>query len=425
MKTTGKGKISYVLQTITILPLLLFCLVILFIGTQSFTKAMHSEVEVELRNVSGNLIALFDALYPGDYTLVEDTDFKLYKGNCDLTGDYSLIDSIKADTGMEVTLFYQDTRVLTTITSKYGQRITGSAAPSEVVEDVLRTGEPGFYKKTLIYGSTYFSYYVPLHNEDGSIVGMLFVGKPSAEVNALVRHSLSPLLIAGVVLAILSSVLVSLYTKHFVLVLMNIHSFLKEVSTGNLDASLSPAVTRRNDELGEIGLSALTMQRSLYTLVEQDALTNLPNRRSGDKKLRQAMKNFAEDNRPFCVAIGDIDFFKTVNDTYGHECGDLVLKNVSSVLRSHMQEIGSAARWGGEEFLLVFENTGLESARKSLDELMEKIRALESDYDGQPVKVTMTFGITLGSADDANKILRIADEKLYQGKTGGRNKIVF
>ena len=424
MKSTGKGKISYVLQAITILPLLLFGLIILGVGTHWFTKYMYSEVEIELNNVSSNIVTMFDALYPGDYTLTGESNLRLYKGEHDLTGGYDLIDRIKDDTGMEITLFYQDTRILTTIWDKEGRRIIGSAAPSEVIEEVFENGNAKFYKKTLIYGSSYFSYYIPLRNQDNTVVGMLFVGKPTAEVDALVRRSLYPLLIVDIILMILTSLLTFRYTKSFVSVLMQIHSFLREVSTGNLNAKLSSSVLGRNDELGEIGQSALTMQRSLYTLVEKDALTDLHNRRSGEKKLRQVMEASDAKGTPFCIAIGDIDFFKKINDTYGHECGDLVLQNLSSVMRRHMHMIGTAVRWGGEEFLLIFENMDLDAALESLEQLMNSIRDTECLYEEQPIKVTMTFGIVPGDTKDAGKSLRVADEKLYAGKAGGRNRIV-
>lgn len=177
MKSAGKRKISNVLQTITILPLLLFGLIILGVGTHWFTKSMYFEVEIELSNVSANLVTMYDLLYPGHYRLENETSLQLYKGDHDLTGDYALIDRIKEDTGMEITLFYQDTRILTTITDKNGMRIIGTAAPSEAAKEVLANGNPKFYKKTRINGSNYFSYYIPLRNQDNAVVGMLFVGK--------------------------------------------------------------------------------------------------------------------------------------------------------------------------------------------------------------------------------------------------------
>lgn len=423
-ETKNKGKISYILQAINSIPLLLFSFIIMVVGTHSFTQAMYAEVEAELSNVSSNLVTMYDVLFPGNYELVGETSYQLFKGDHNLTNDYSLIDRIKEETGLDITLFYQNTRILTTLTGENGKRIVGSGAPEVVVRDVLNTGEPKFYKKTIIYSSSFFSYYVPLCNRDGTVVGMLFVGKPTADVDASIRRALYPLLLAAILLAVLVSVFNFLYTGNIVSVLLQIHAFLKEVSAGNLNAKLSPSILRRDDELGEIGQSAITMRRSLYTLVEQDSLTFLSNRRSGDRQLREIMADSFAKGVPFCVAIGDIDFFKHINDTYGHDCGDLVLKNVAAILRSHMHGIGFAARWGGEEFLLVFKNMNPDEALASLNQLLETIRSTENEYDGQIIKVTMTFGITPGNAGSVKDLLRNADQKLYQGKTGGRDRII-
>ena len=159
-------------------------------------------------------------------------------------------------------------------------------------------------------------------------------------------------------------------------------------------------------------------------MIEQDALTELYNRRSGDKKLRQIFEEARSSRHSFALAIGDIDFFKKVNDTYGHECGDAVLKNVSALLKQHMWRRGFAARWGGEEFLLVFENVDLTEGRKQLELLMDKIHELDTLYEGQHVKVNMTFGLICDPDKDIHALLKEADEKLYIGKTNGRNQVV-
>lgn len=425
MKTGGKGKISYALQAINIIPLLFFGIIIMLLGTHWFTQCMYNEVETELSHVACNLSMMFDTIYPGDYELIGESSYQLYKGEYNLTNNYTLIDRVKEDTGLDITLFYQDTRVLTTLTGNNGVRIVGSGAPSVVTKDVLNTGEAHFYTKSIIYNSSYFSFYMPLMNSDGGVIGMLFVGKPTAEVDAAVQKAIYPLIVADIVLVILVSLFTFMYTKRFVSSLLQIHGFLQEVSAGNLSANLDSSVLGRSDELGEIAHSALNMQRSLHTLVEQDALTSLANRRSGDKKLREIVRDSAATGKDFCIAIGDIDFFKKVNDTYGHECGDLVLKNVAYRLRSHMHGSGIASRWGGEEFLLIFEDKNVEESMKILDEIMDDIRTLENEYDGHRIKVTMTFGLTRGNTEDVTALLRSADEKLYEGKTTGRNRIIL
>lgn len=419
-----KGKISYILLAIHILPIFFFSILILLLGTHWFTRSMYGEVESGLANVSRNLATTLDTLYPGDYRLADGDGFRLFKGDTDLTADYALIDQIKENTGLEVTLFYQDTRILTTIRDDAGERIVGSGATETVVREVLRTGEPHFYSKAIIYDSTYFSYYTPLFNSDGKVIGMLFVGKPTAEVDDSVFESIRPLMIADIVLALVIGLFIFLYTQTIVSALLQIHRFLGQIAKGNLDAVISPSVLKRNDELGEIAHSALDMQRSLHTLIEQDTLTSLANRRSANNKLQQTVAEAKAQGHDFCIALGDIDFFKKVNDTYGHDCGDLVLKNVASKLKEHMKGYGMAARWGGEEFLLIFEHSEEDRAFRILTSLLDDIRSMESEYGGQSVKVTMTFGLTAGYTDNLTELLCAADHNLYIGKESGRNRIV-
>lgn len=427
MENTQKkssGKISYTLQIIGLLPLLALGIAMLFFTSQWFTKTMYQEVERELYDATKSATTLLNAAYPGDYHLEGDIAYLLYKGETDITRDYSLLDQFKEDTGLDITLFYQDTRILTTLYNAQGERIVGSGAPDIVIRDVLNTGENHFYTHTLINGKAYFSYYIPLRNQDGSVVGMLFVGRPSETVSLSIQNYVYPLtwLIIGFVALV--SVCIYFYTRRFVAVLLHIHSFLSEVASGNLNATLDHSVTKRSDELGDIGRCALSMQRSLRTMIEQDALTELYNRRSGDKKLRQVFEESRSSGQSFAIAIGDIDFFKKVNDTYGHECGDAVLKNVSALLKQHMWHRGFAARWGGEEFLLVFENVDLAEAQKQLELLMDKIHELDTLYEGQHVKVNMTFGLICDPDKDIHALLKEADGKLYIGKTNGRNQVV-
>lgn len=425
MRTGKKGKIAYILQSVSIIPLLIFGIVVLMLGTQIFTNAMYNEVETELRNVCRNLTTTIDSLYPGDYKLAEEgKGYRLYKGSYDITNDHALIDRVKQNTDLDITLFYQDTRILTTIINKDGERIVGSGASSTVMEDVFETGEAKFYTNILVYNTTYFAYYAPLTNSDGTVAGMLFVGKPTAEVDASVRASIYPLVIADLIFMVVVSFFIFLYTRRFTSALLQIRGFLKEVSMGNMDASLSAEVLRRNDELSEIARSAQNMQRSLHNLVEQDALTSLANRRSGDQHLRQLMKNAAADGTSFCVALGDIDNFKRVNDTYGHDCGDLVLKQVADIFRRRMRGNGFAARWGGEEFLLLFENMDLTRAKLLLKEILDDIRSAECKYDDVSVCVTMTFGLIQGSTENVTELLRTVDDRLYMGKNSGKNQVV-
>lgn len=424
MLKKNKGKITYTLQAISIIPLFFFAIAILLLSYNRFSITMNAEVEQELRNSAKNLQTMFDLVYPGDYHLEGEDAYRLYKGNADITESYSIVDSLKINTDIDATLFFQDTRILTTIRDNSGERIVGSGAPGKVMNEVFQTGNSKFYLKTQINNTEYFSYYMPLYNSDGTIVGMIFVGRSSKSVNNAIQNAVLPLLMIVIIVMFIIGLCLFIYTRRFAAVFIKLDKFLAEVASGNLDAELDPTVVNRRDELGDIGNSAVKMQRSLRHMIEQDALTELFNRRSANRKLKQLLKRSESNKAPFSICIADIDFFKKVNDTYGHDCGDAVLKHTAAILNEHMKPLGFAARWGGEEFLLVFDNMNMFQAKTSLQALLEKIRESEVVYEEQTVKITMTFGVTDNDTSDINLLIKQADDKLYAGKEAGRNRVV-
>ncbi len=419
-----RGKLYYSFQAISMIPLLIYGIVVIIFSSATFKKSMQQQVCEELKNVASLVDTLLDTAYPGNYTLVGDAALYLYKGGVNITNDYSLIDGIHERTGMDVTLFYQDTRILTTIKNWKGERIIGTQAPEQVLVDVLGEGESCFYDNVLIRETTYFGYYAPLYNDDNQIMGILFVGKPAAEVNSQVNKALSPIVIVGILALVLVCLFSIYYAGTFLSALYGLRSFFSQVATGNLSEELDPAVLKRGDELSELGRSALSMQRSLRSLIERDSLTELYNRRSGGHRMASSMEKAKSENTPFTLVIGDIDFFKNVNDTYGHQCGDMVLKNVARILRKHMKDKGYAIRWGGEEFLLVYENSRLEEANEALTAMLEEIRGACVQSGDNQIYITMTFGMACDPSKELKDLLRDADDKLYYGKNNGRNQIV-
>lgn len=418
-----KNKLSHSLQAVCVIPLLIFGVIIILFSSYSFHFSMYRQVEEELNNMAKSVLITIDICYPGYYRLDQDNEAQFYKNSRSLLPALQIIDKIKEDTGLDVTIFRGDTRFLTTIHDLYGNRLSGTKAPDQVVEDVLLGGDAHFYTHTTINDSNFFSYYTPLTDKDGQIVGMLFIGKPDADVRASLDTAFIHMAITNILFLILSICCTWLFARSISNNLHSLRSFLSKVSTGNLNTVLDRKILHRNDELGEIAHSALFMQQSLRKLVERDSLTGLYNRRCGDTMLRQTMEEASAAGKPFSVSIGDIDFFKKINDTYGHECGDLVLKNIAELLNCHMDHKGFAARWGGEEFLLVFKNSGEDTALKYLEKLMNDVRSLVTEYDGRTVRVTMTFGLASGMDRDLNQLLRLADSRLYEGKAAGRNKI--
>ena len=145
------------------------------------------------------------------------------------------------------------------------------------------------------------------------------------------------------------------------------------------------------------------------------------------KRLETCISRYTQHKlQTLTVAMGDIDFFKHVNDTYGHDAGDMVLKELAKVFLEVMGKEGKVCRWGGEEFLFVFQNKNGYQANEVLHDILKRIRGMGIPYQSDWIHVTMTFGLEEYSGEkDMEAVIRAADQKLYRGKENGRNQIVY
>lgn len=424
-KRQAKGHLYRTLQTICILPVFLLGIIIVICSSHTVTTAMQSEVRSGLENAANMTILTYDLLYPGDYHLQGEKIIDLLKGEEVLTGKYEIIDQIKEQTGMDITIFYSDTRILTTIRDTNGNRIIGTRAEARVLEQVLQNGQPGFYTNASINGVKYFAYYTPLVSSSGTVTGMAYAGKPCTDVEKSVRSVLIPLILITVFCTCLVAFLINVYGSRLVQDLSKVQKFMSKVAKGNLSTQIDLSILGRHDELSDMVHSAIHMRNSLQKLVDEDTLTGLNNRRFGDQKLKQIHSQSIQAKAPYTIVLCDIDFFKKVNDTYGHDMGDEVLKQVARVLSQAMSNRGFAIRWGGEEFLLIFPNTNLGAAKTQLDSIAENIRAIRVPYEETEISITMTFGMSQHHPGrDIRELLQEADDRLYQGKTEGRNRII-
>lgn len=423
IKRKGSKSLYGTFLYMTLLPLFLFGLVMIVYSSKTLSASMQSEAENNLRNVGISVLAAYDTMYPGDYHVVfQGDEVTYYKGDALLSGDYSVIDEIKEKTNVEVSLFFYDTRLLTTISDNETGRFINSGANSQIVESVIERKQACFFNNVIVNHEPYFAYYEPIFSQDNKVcLGMIGIAKPAEQIDQTI-HSAVYRNIAIMVLALfLTAGFILRFASNVVMVIKKIMEFLKEISLGNLSTELDPLVAAREDELGEMGRFTVKLQASLRKLIERDALTGLYNRRSGEKKLDAVQASGV----PYAVAIGDIDFFKKFNDNFGHDCGDVVLKEVARVLNDGMRGIGFVARWGGEEFLLVFENMEKLSAGIEADRILQAVRDNKVLHNGKEHAVTMTFGVADGTAGrPINLQVKEADEKLYEGKESGRNRVV-
>ena len=172
-------------------------------------------------------------------------------------------------------------------------------------------------------------------------------------------------------------------------------------------------------------LLAITNEnRKLDVEASEDPLTGLTNRRSMERHLDNAMLEARSRGKVFSLVMGDIDFFKSINDTYGHDFGDEALKMVSDVLKSSIREGDVICRWGGEEFLLLIYGTEKEAASVA-ERIRKTIEADKLIHNGKEIRFTITLGVSSYKPGfNMEKLIARADDRLYYGKRNGRNQVV-
>jgi len=195
----------------------------------------------------------------------------------------------------------------------------------------------------------------------------------------------------------------------------------KPFHTEELRARVAAAV-----RLKRLQDSLLARNRELAEESRTDALTGLPNRRALDEELARVASAAARHGHPYVVAVVDVDHFKAVNDTWGHDAGDAVLAAVAGALRTTLRTEDVVGRWGGEEFVVVLPMTPLDGGLVVIERLREQVAAVVVPVGPgglEHCRVTVSAGCT-ASAGPVAAALRLADDALYRAKAAGRDRTV-
>jgi len=165
---------------------------------------------------------------------------------------------------------------------------------------------------------------------------------------------------------------------------------------------------------------------SLKSEVYLDPLTEIGNRKYALERLQNRMNEFRAFNIPFGVLFIDVDKFKNVNDNYGHEAGDLVLKMTARTAANLIRKVDVIARWGGEEFIAIIPAKDIKTVKTLAERIRVFIEKSWLEFSGTIIKVTISVGATLVQESDSSEdIIARADTLMYQSKTGGRNRVTI
>ena len=168
----------------------------------------------------------------------------------------------------------------------------------------------------------------------------------------------------------------------------------------------------------------LLKNQELHMEAGTDALTGLPNRRA----LLDVVSRFRKEqpDQPFSIAIGDIDFFKKINDTYGHNCGDYTLQTLAALMRDFSQGRYTVCRWGGEEFCFFMPGMNIDEAGALMQDLNFAVKKMPLHFGDIDFSIRITIGVEENDfRSSMEELFDRADRKLYMGKANGRNRVVI
>lgn len=396
---------------------------ITFVGTSIIYRNSKNGIEREIVAAAGTLENLFEKEFPGD---LNSSSYFIYRfGERVVVAEdfYNIVEYISCSEDIEFTVFYGDMRIFTTVVNPSGSTPVGTRAMDIVAEEVIGGKQTHVYDNIDINGTIYMGCYIPIVSSDGTVSGMYFAGRPVENVNENVVLAIVRFILIACITLLISVVSCVFFTDAMIKDLGDIKQYISKIANGDFSAHMKKKTLERDDEIGDMGRNAETLCTNLQDMVERDPLTTLLNRRSCLKKLNELM----DGRQHYTVVMGDIDYFKRINDTYGHACGDYILREVSAVLKAHGESSDAfVSRWGGEEFLMVFNDKNSTETLVIVEQILDEIRNAAYSYDEKKINVTMTFGISqVQEGDNAESAVNRADKLLYKGKEAGRNRIVM
>jgi diguanylate cyclase (GGDEF)-like protein len=167
----------------------------------------------------------------------------------------------------------------------------------------------------------------------------------------------------------------------------------------------------------------IRQQKSLQVQANHDGLTGLFNRGFFDTLLEYDRDTLSTGGGPFCICLADIDYFKKVNDQYGHDSGDEVLKKVSEVISNNLRKSDAVCRWGGEEFAIILRRCKLDDAPAVIEKI--RLAICEEPMTKHELNVSMSFGLIIAREEESTEsLIKRADKLLYQAKASGRNCVI-
>lgn len=262
MKLTIRKKILFC----SLIPLLLLGGIIITLAATLVQNAILGQVQNSLKGTAVATLAAYDQ-NAGSY--LESANGDIWKGSYDISQSENLVDTIKAESGMDVTFFYGDRRIMTSALDSNGNRILGSPAGEKITDTVLKKGEDFFSSNVSIDGTIYYGYYTPVYQKDDTSapIGMVFAGaekKPTYNSIMRILNTIIAIVIAAMIICI---IIVQICTTSITRALRRSIQSVQEVSSGNLHAAIDRNALKRSDEIGDLSRAVENLQTELLKII--------------------------------------------------------------------------------------------------------------------------------------------------------------
>lgn len=265
MKIFRNLKLQYKMLILAIIPVLVMGIVAILISNTVVKNKLLDDAKQKLKATSNAVLAAYDQ-NAGDYFVNATGD--VWKGAYNVSLSTPFIDDIAAKTGIEVTFFFNDTRLVTSLKDADGKRILGSKAGDFLVENVLQDGNAVFTNRVLVDGTFYFGYYVPVHqNNSDEIIGMVFAGMPVKEIYASLNLITMIFTVAIVVILVIAVIGCLLVSRGIAKSIRNSMDVVKQISEGNLNVEIEQSMLDRKDEAGALSCNTQTLIDNLSAMI--------------------------------------------------------------------------------------------------------------------------------------------------------------
>lgn len=301
MKPRKGISITVKIMVLVVLPLTLFGLVSAGICYFKQKDMAYTLISQELRSLAFNVGDQYDLLAEGNYSYEAG---KLQKGEKELTENYELIDRIKSQTDVNVTIFWGNVRILTTLLDDNGNRIIGTSLPDNIAEKVLH-GEEYFNSDMKIADSKYCGYYIPLRQPNDEIVGIVFTGKAKTDVDNEVNKNVMQLAVIVGCILLGAMVIAIVFTRRLMHGLLQAIEGLDCVANNNLTFTLRENLLKRNDEIGKISKSVYKLIDSLKNMIvhNMDASKRL---NEGTEVFNSSLAHIGETMKEINLTVEDV-----------------------------------------------------------------------------------------------------------------------